>query len=79
MNSESPMKRAATEFSTKISVLLWAKVCQHEAQNSGMYTMPLYIFDIIFDYFPKLPLFCYKSQSLVPLLPYLAACDDSEI
>ena len=42
-------------------------------------TMPLYIFDIIFDYFPKLPLFCYKSQSLVPLLPYLAACDDSEI
>ena len=47
MNLESPMKRVATEFSTKISVLLWVKVCQHVAQNSGMYLLMWLNFSIL--------------------------------
>ena len=41
--------------------------------------MPIFVFDIIFDYFRKMPIFCEKSKYLVILLPHLAACDDSVI
>ena len=44
-----------------------------------VFTMQISSFEIIFDYFWKITLFCDKSNFLVTLLLHLAACDNSEI
>ena len=67
MNSESPMKRVATEFSTKISVLLWVKVCQHVAQNSGMYLLMWLNFSILArNIFLNLKIAAQLTETMMP-------------
>ena len=67
MNLESPMKRVATEFSTKISVLLWVKVCQHVAQNSGMYLLMWLNFSILArNIFLNLKIAAQLTETMMP-------------